>query len=153
MCETPAGFIAAVPGSDRLFDLFDPFLQIAELIGTARMAIRASGRMRMSASSFPHSDPCFRQDAHVGIIIDDGDQLGNPPDTQRRHDPEFAGAASDQIRQHWSAASRGARARGGASDGLLLGRLDCREPHRRATDHFANRFLIEHRSCHVAHMA
>ena len=26
---------------------------------------------------------------------------------------------------------------------LLLGRLDCREPHRRATDSFANRFRIE----------
>jgi hypothetical protein len=50
--ETPAGFIAAVPGSDRLFDLFDPFLQIAELIGHR-----------------PHGDPCFRQDARVGIII------------------------------------------------------------------------------------
>ena len=71
--KTPAGFIAAVPGSDRLFDLLDPFLQIAELIGHR-----------------PHGDPCFRQDARVGIIIDDGDQLGNPPDTQRRHDPELA---------------------------------------------------------------
>ena len=27
--------------------------------------------------------------------------------------------------------------------GLLLGRLDCREPHRRATHCFANRFRIE----------
>src|SRR5215467_4811399 len=62
--ETPAGFIAAVPGSDRLFDLLDPFLEIAELIGHR-----------------PHGDPCFRQDAPVGIIFDDGDQLGNPPDT------------------------------------------------------------------------
>ena len=42
----------------------------------------------------PHGDPCFGQDARVGIIIDDGHQLGNPSDTQRRHDPELAEAAA-----------------------------------------------------------
>ena len=37
--------IAAVPGADRLFDLLDPCLQIAELIGHR-----------------PQGDPCFRQE-------------------------------------------------------------------------------------------
>jgi hypothetical protein len=46
--ETPAGFIVAVPGSDRLFDLLDPFLEIAELIGHRL-----------------HGDPGFRQEARV----------------------------------------------------------------------------------------
>ena len=83
--------------AEILFDLLDPCPQIAELIGHR-----------------PHGDPGFGQDARVGIIVDDGDQLGNPPDTQRRHDTEFAEAASDQIRQHGLLLDE-ELARGGAS--------------------------------------
>jgi hypothetical protein len=76
-------------------------------------------------------------------IVDDGDQLGNPPDTQRRHDPELAEAASNQIRQHGLLLHQDLARAVERQHGLLLGRLDCREPHRRAAHCFANRFRIE----------
>ena len=134
MCETPAGFIAAVPGSDRLFDLFDPFLQIAELIGTAGMAIRASGRMRMSASSLMAAISSETR------LVPRGATIPNSPGQPRIRFANmvccFTRSSRAVERQH----------------GLLLGRLDCREPHRRATDHFANRFLIESIALATSHI-
>src|SRR5262249_7478529 len=92
--------------------------------------------IRVCRSHNLSADPGFRRDARVGIIVDDGDQLGNPPDTQRRHDTEFAEAASDQIRQHGLLLDEELARAVEREHGLLLGRLDCREPHRRATDRF-----------------